>query len=242
MQWRLICLQRETCGVEALFCARSLAPDTQIEGVDLAEVLAFGDSLTWGASPEFDGPRHDPDHRWPDVLQDSLEDVIIRCDGVRGRNTAYENGASPADLNGARSLPTALFAHAPLDAVILMLGTNDLLIGLTLPRVRAGLVRLVEIVKTTPLRVPGPAPAVLLVAPPTVRAMPGGYADAAAAKRSAGLAGVVKDVAQQEGCAWFDAGTVCQGAEPDGVHLSAPDTRALGLALAGPVRGLLRSV
>jgi len=33
------------------------------------EILAFGDSLTWGASPEFDGPHHDVGHRWPDVLE-----------------------------------------------------------------------------------------------------------------------------------------------------------------------------
>ena len=48
------------------------------------------------------------------------------ADGLNGRTTAFDDHTADCDRNGARTLPTVLHSHAPLDLVILMLGTNDM--------------------------------------------------------------------------------------------------------------------
>ncbi|NJR13196.1 MAG: arylesterase, partial [Phyllobacteriaceae bacterium] len=89
-------------------------------------ILAYGDSLTWGSDPET-GARHPGEFRWPDALQAGLGGKAeVITDGLRGRTTAYDEHLADCDRNGARILPTTLYAHAPLDLVILMLGANDL--------------------------------------------------------------------------------------------------------------------
>jgi hypothetical protein len=50
----------------------------------------------------------------------------VVADGLNGRTTAFDDYTGDCDRNGARTLPTALHAHAPLDLVIIMLGSNDM--------------------------------------------------------------------------------------------------------------------
>ena len=45
-------------------------------------------------------------------------------DGLRGRTTGFDEHLAACDRNGVRILPTSL-RHAPLDLVIIMLGSND---------------------------------------------------------------------------------------------------------------------
>ena len=53
------------------------------------------------------------------------------------------------------------------------------------------------------------------------------------------LAGLYREVADQYGCGFFDAGTVAGTTPLDGVHLDAANTRAIGTALAPVVRQML---
>jgi lysophospholipase L1-like esterase len=50
----------------------------------------------------------------------------IIAEGLNGRTTAFDDHLADCDRNGARILPTILQTHAPLDLVILLLGTNDM--------------------------------------------------------------------------------------------------------------------
>ncbi len=42
------------------------------------------------------------------------------------RTTAYDDHLADCDRNGARVLPTLLHTHAPIDLILLMLGSNDM--------------------------------------------------------------------------------------------------------------------
>ncbi len=89
-------------------------------------ILAFGDSLTWGADP-VSGMRHPAELRWPNVLQSKLGGgVEVIAEGLGGRTTCYDDHTGPACRKGAKALQVALGSHMPLDLVIIMLGTNDL--------------------------------------------------------------------------------------------------------------------
>src|SRR5690606_25907755 len=89
-------------------------------------VLCYGDSLTWGYDAERLA-RHRFEDRWPNVLQAELGDQVrVIEDGLNGRTTAFDDHLVAEDRNGARTLPTSLATHSPLDLVIIMLGANDM--------------------------------------------------------------------------------------------------------------------
>ena len=88
-------------------------------------VLAFGDSNTWGLIPgSKDHGRYPREVRWTGVLQDLCGAVRFIEEGLCGRTTAFVDERRPG-RNGAEALPSILKAHHPLDAAIVMLGTND---------------------------------------------------------------------------------------------------------------------
>ena len=87
-------------------------------------ILCFGDSNTYGYRPDGSG-RFDADTRWTDLLQKKLgtNDRIIE-EGLCGRTTVFSDELR----EGRRGLDTIgilLESHAPVDLLILMLGTND---------------------------------------------------------------------------------------------------------------------
>lgn len=207
-------------------------------------ILAFGDSLTFGADPVVNGGRHAYEDRWPTRLEAGLEGrARVIAEGLGGRTTAFDDFSSPADRNGARILPTLLASHAPLDAVVIMLGTNDMkeyICGSALGAAM-GMKRLAEIVRTHPYST-GAVPQVVLVAPPHCVATE--HADLSTMFRhgmreSHLLAGHYERVAGDIGCRFFDASTVAKAHPADGVHLDAANTRAIGDALAPIVRDML---
>ncbi len=209
-------------------------------------ILAYGDSITWGSDPTRGGARHPVSHRWPDVLARELgAGFTVIAEGLRGRTTAYDEHCADCDRNGARFLPTALYTHAPLDLVILALGTNDLKPAVAGPAAAAmlGMRRCIEIVQRHAHRVPGQdASKVLVVSPPRVIATPDlFYADmfAGAIAESAKMTGFYASLAKELGCGFFDASTVASPRPIDGVHLDAENTTAIGRALAPIVRDML---
>ncbi|SMC75903.1 Lysophospholipase L1 [Fulvimarina manganoxydans] len=208
-------------------------------------ILAFGDSLTWGYNPET-ALRHEFFDRWPNVVGRALgHKVRVISEGLNGRTTAFDEDFVAADRNGARVLPTLLASHQPLDLVVIMLGTNDLKRSTGGGRVfesRQGLERLVEIVQCFPYQRGYEAPKLLLVAPPPFcETMEPDFAllFGHAVEESIHFRSAVTKVAEEYGCAMFDAGEVCETSPLDGVHLDAENTRRLGEALVGPVRELL---
>lgn len=208
-------------------------------------VLCYGDSLTWGYDAETLG-RHRFEDRWPSVLQKALgEDVQVIAEGLNGRTTAYDDHLSDSDRNGARVLPTLLQTHAPLDLVIIMLGTNDMKRGIAGNAflARQGIQRLVGLIRHQEWPMDGmDNPGILIVSPPpccetadTIFAA----MFAGAVEESAMLASLYRDLADEMDCGFFDAGSVAAVTPLDGVHLDAENTRAIGRGLEPIVRMML---
>ncbi|EKF18380.1 SGNH/GDSL hydrolase family protein [Nitratireductor pacificus] len=207
-------------------------------------ILCYGDSLTWGYDPV--GPaRHAYEDRWPSVLQDALgSGVRVIAEGLNGRTTAYDDHLSGADRNGARLLPTLLTSHAPLDLVILLLGSNDMKSYICGSAFGAwqGMRRLVDIVRRHDYPMGQPAPAVLVVAPPARGPSEDPQADAVfadALHETTKLAGLYRQLCEEVSCGFFDAATVARPSPIDGLHLDADNTRAIGAGLAPIVRDIL---
>lgn len=106
-------------------------------------VTCFGDSNTYGYDPRsFLGGRYDPDHRWVDILAAETGWIVYNM-GQNGREIPTSLPAIPSDT----------------DLLILMLGTNDLLQGLSPEIATAKLERFVQKIPLSPEQI-------LLIAPP----------------------------------------------------------------------------
>lgn len=87
-------------------------------------ILVYGDSNTWGLIPGTKQMRFPRWMRWTGILQERCSDVKITEDGLCGRTAGFED-EEELGRNGAETLPCSLKKHGPLDAAVLMLGTND---------------------------------------------------------------------------------------------------------------------
>ncbi|MBR0402477.1 MAG: hypothetical protein IJH73_08230, partial [Lachnospiraceae bacterium] len=95
----------------------------------LKNILCFGDSNTYGFSPDWvkgNFGRHDRSVRWTGRLQELLGDEYrIIEEGLSGRPTVFAD-PTMADMSGLPYFRPCLKSHMPLDLVIIMLGTNDM--------------------------------------------------------------------------------------------------------------------
>ena len=210
-------------------------------------IVCFGDSNTHGANPsghgtDPDGPARLPrDVRWPRVMEAALgEDYEIIEEGLNGRCTVWDTPIEPG-RNGLTYLAPCLRSHAPVDLVIIMLGTNDLkrIYGNTAAEIACGAARLVDEARGTLTGPDGAPPEVLLMSPAplgeiTARSEMWGFGEAIETSRQ--LARMYEIVAGDHGAGFFNAGSVASVHPDDGVHLDAVACASLGTALAGVVR------
>jgi len=90
----------------------------------MKQILAFGDSNTWGLIPGT-GERY-PEHvRWTGILRKAAAKTgyTVLEDGVCGRTTVFRDPLRPG-LKGLDAI-AKYEAESRLSAVVLMLGTND---------------------------------------------------------------------------------------------------------------------
>ena len=206
-------------------------------------ILAFGDSLTFGANAQTQG-RHAYEDRWPTVLEQGLGGAArVIAEGLGGRTTVFDDFSAAADRNGGRVLPTLLDSHKPLDAVVIFLGTNDLKVYLngTAFGAAMGVKRLVEIVRTHPYG-SHPVPKVVIVAPPLTVATEHQDLHPMFAPRAdeAKLFDYhYSRIARELGAGYFNAASVAVATPIDGVHLDAANTRAIGEGLVPVVKSML---
>ncbi|SMF67350.1 Lysophospholipase L1 [Xaviernesmea oryzae] len=207
-------------------------------------VLCYGDSLTWGTDAATGG-RHAFEDRWPSVLQAALgPSVNVVAEGLGGRTTAYDDVLGDCDRNGARLLPTILHTHGPLELVIIMLGTNDMkpIIHGTAIGARQGIKKLVSLVRFHDWAQECEPPEILVVSPPrlceTANPLTGALYRGSM-EESAMLASLYRDLADEMGCGFFDAGSVAKTTPIDGIHLDAENTRAIGRGVEPIVRMML---
>ena len=136
-------------------------------------ILCYGDSNTWGFMPDGQPPdgsyhiRFPFEARWTGILQGILgPDYRVIEEGLNGRTTMWDDPKA-SYRNGAKYLDACIETHAPLDLIMIMLGTNDLK-----PRISgracdsaAGVRLLVDMIRRNPSGRDNVVPPVLIVSP-----------------------------------------------------------------------------
>ncbi len=210
----------------------------------MKNILAFGDSLTWGFVAGA-WTRHDWEDRWPNALASGLKGKArVIEEGMNGRTTVFPDPTELAERNGAVALPMLLTTHQPLDLVIIMLGTNDIKYA---NRCRAfdaamGMSRLIEIVNKYAFLPSYKAPQILIMSPPALVPTTDEWFNELwghAIEESKLFAKHYARVAKDTGAHFFDAGSVAVADPTDGGHLDAASTRAIGTALVPVVKDIL---
>jgi len=208
-------------------------------------ILCYGDSNTWGYVPG-SGDRYPPEVRWPGVLRAELgPGYTVIEEGLSGRTTVWDDPVQGVHRNGKTYLLPCLLSHQPLDLVILMLGTNDLKVRFSVPArdIADGAGALVDVIQHSRSGPGGGAPAVLLVAPPPTGKLTG-YAEMfeGAEEKSRKFALYYRQVAEQYGCAFLDAGEHVVCSDIDGIHFEPEGHRSLGRAAARMALQILQNV
>lgn len=202
-------------------------------------ILVFGDSLAWGRVPGA-RQRHPRDRRWPHLLECGIgrDRFQVVDDSLPGRTTVFDEPFRP-HRNGLAAIEAALMRHAPLDLVILALGTNDMqdLLGATAEEIGLGLEALITRIRHVPFDPAQAPPPILVLVPPrplTLLVAEGGRFRSAPGKWPR-LRLAFQAVSSAAGCACFDASEVVEADPADGLHLDAAANSALAAALCDPV-------
>ncbi|QOV11833.1 lipolytic enzyme, G-D-S-L [Viridibacillus arvi] len=132
-------------------------------------IVCFGDSNTWGFNART-MERFPEGVRWTSLLAGMLGDEFqVIEEGLSGRTSVVDDPLFEG-LNGYTYIHPCLMSHAPLELVIIMLGTNDTKerFHLTSYNIAQGIARLSLKVKNTPAAPKGGCPKVLVIAPPPI--------------------------------------------------------------------------
>jgi lysophospholipase L1-like esterase len=206
-------------------------------------ILCYGDSNTWGYDPATEA-RFPFDVRWTGQLRTDLGlGYWVIEEGLNGRTTVLDDPIEPG-RSGIAYLAPCLLSHAPLDLILIMLGTNDCKARFSLPApdIAAGAARLVDVVLKSGAGPNGGAPKVLLIAPPPIAPLAGTrFAEmfAGAEAKAARFGALYAAAAAEYGVAFLNAGDVIKSSPLDAIHFEADEHRKLGEALAERVRALL---
>lgn len=207
-------------------------------------VLCYGDSNTHGQVPGGTLFERYPYHqRWPGVLARQLGSRwhVIE-EGLSGRTTVRDDPIEGSVKNGRTYLRACMMSHAPLDLIIIMLGTNDLKarFGQPASEVAMGVGCLIYDIKEL---APGPAgtcPEILVVSPPPmlsdIKEWEQIFKNAPPKSRELALEfEIISDSLEVH---FFDAGSVVECDPLDGFHINDNAHLGLGLALAREVEAI----
>lgn len=217
----------------------------------MKRILCYGDSNTWGHDPEHTDPesglpkRIPWEIRWTGVLSQELgPEYQILEEGYCGRTTVFDDPLA-AGRNGRRHLEVAFRSCDPVDAIVLMLGTNDAkdMFAVSAELIACGMERLLgELRGMMRASLSGKAK-ILLVSPIRIEASGSGAYfyrfSPRSTKISEQLAGYYRALAKRMGCEFLDASLYACPGRADGVHLNPENHRKLGRAMADKIREIL---
>jgi len=206
-------------------------------------ILCFGDSNTWGYDAATGG-RFDDDTRWTMQLSKRLgEKYYVIEEGLSGRTTCFEDPLNEG-LSGLSVLAPILQSHAPLDLLVLMLGTNDCKqrFAATPVNIKDALTRLVK--KARQLEVWRSEPRILIAAPiimdgrlyssPNADGMGEGCVE-----KSRQLPSLFREAASDLGCDFLDCNPYVSPAEGDYMHFDPDSNRRFAQALEDKIIEIL---
>ena len=183
-------------------------------------ILCYGDSNTWGYNPAT-AKRFPREIRWTGRLQALLgKEYVVIEEGLNSRTVVWDD-----PVNGYRSglsyLIPCLDSQKPVDLVIVMLGTNDLL-GVCFPdmeEVGASMERFVRHVLKNP-QIAGKGDRILLIAPPPTEIGRFGEYGLSFDRESMKFGSCYEKIAEEYGLRFADAGRWGISLAHDGVHFT----------------------
>jgi lysophospholipase L1-like esterase len=204
-------------------------------------ILCYGDSNTWGYDPTTEGGRLPRDVRWPGRLAASLGPGFeVIAEGLNGRTATLDSPVADG-RNGLTYLLPCLHSHAPIDLVVIFLGTNDLgdRYGLPAPDVAGAVGRLVRVVRASEAGPDGSGPPVLMICPPPFGKLDPDGSFVQAGEKSRRVGRHFAEVAALLDCELLDLDGVASYSDLDGIHLEAAGHAAVAAAVEPIVRRLL---
>lgn len=197
--------------------------------MDERRIVCFGDSNTWGYNPE-SGLRYSDDIRWAKLLEKKLGgDYRIIEEGQNGRTIANPDPWEWGTKCGMDQILPILESHMPMEALVIMLGSNDLKskFGLPAPDIAGSLQNMLKSVRGH-LRyyLNNPDLKILIIAPP---ALGDNFASSPFAEffdadsvvqKSKDISKWFELVAGQFGCEFLDATSQVTAGDVDSLHLS----------------------
>ena len=209
----------------------------------MKQILCFGDSNTWGYNGE-NGTRFPWGVRWTSLLQEKFDeerrDVRIIEEGLVGRTTVFEDPLRDG-RKGTALFPTILETHAPVDVIVLMLGTNDCktIFKASAKVIGAGIVRLLEQAKRL-----APEAEILLVSPILLgedvwREKFDPEFSKESVEVSKTLAAEYAELAGRYGCEFLDAASVAVPGAADQEHMDAGSHSRLADAVYEKLKALV---
>jgi lysophospholipase L1-like esterase len=206
-------------------------------------ILCYGDSNTHGRDP-MTGGRFERNVRWPGVLRSTIGDGYqVIEEGLNGRTTVWDDPVrGHQKRNGSKYLLPCLESHAPIDLLIMMLGTNDLKARFSVTPYDVGqsMGALIEIARRSGAGRDGGALKILIMAPPPLGRLTE-YAEtfSGGVEKSGHLARHYSEIARQNGCEFLDAGSIIRVSALDGLHFDPDAHAALGKKVAETVKKLV---
>ena len=206
-------------------------------------ILCYGDSNTWGYRPGV-GTRLEENRRWTGLLGREPGLTVVEA-GLSGRTTVWDDPFSRF-LNGGKELVPQLLMAAPLDLVILELGTNDLNCGHSAYEAARGVRALIEEIGRWHECFRDGRCQVLLLAPPQISASAVSLSPMLIGGRgyreSLQFSAYYQAMAEKTGAAFLDIAMYAQPSAEDGIHLDAVGHRNLARAVAEKVREIFAGV
>ena len=204
----------------------------------MKEILCFGDSNTFGYIPG-SGQRYPWGVRWTSILNEKLglENYRVIEEGLCGRTTIFDDPLR-SGRRGTDILPTVLETHAPVDLVVLMLGTNDCktVYGATAEVIGKGISNLIAQIRTY-----ASTSKILLISPIHLgeQVWKKEYDpefSPASVEVSKGLASVYQRIARKEQIDFLDASVYVEPSSTDQEHLTGEGHRLLAEAVLQKIR------
>ena len=197
----------------------------------MKNILCFGDSNTWGYAPN-NTLRFDEETRWTGLLQKALgRSYRIIEEGLNGRTTVHNDKDRPY-RSGADLLPVLMESHAPIDLVIIMLGTNDLKtkFNSTAKQISNNIKSLCQLAMSCEYN---PKTQILLISPShVVKANTDDNIEfSGAIEKSRELSLHYKKVAKDLNIYFVNASQIIETTEQDGIHWTNQQHRKFGLRL-----------
>ena len=198
----------------------------------MKQILAFGDSNTWGLIPG-SGERY-PEHiRWTGILRKAAVSNGYRVleDGVCGRTTVFQD-PSRSGRRGLDAIDRYREADS-LSAVILMLGTNDCKTVFRASPEQIGcgleqcLIRFERLIPPEKILVVSP----LLLGKDVWKPEKDPAFDKQSVRTCAALKDIYRKIAERRGCAFLAASDHAEACHVDEEHLNAEGHEHLAAAI-----------